>query len=222
MRQSKLIKRPTLENIEQLFWDNNRQMRRDTLLSILNRSSGKLSLTGYKFTPDTQARFVRLITLAKQACSALALMSPLDEKTVLNGIDQRCATERAELNRILANVRLVPVISLATRGRELEVNYEPSVSRFDEIPEALAILALCDIITSDEVDRLRTCRACPIWYIAGREDKRTCSPKCRQKLLSSTPEFKRKRKKYLKDRDNGKFVVQPKKRGPKKGRRRNG
>ena len=192
------------------------------LLSILNRSSGKHLMTGHKFTASTQARFVKLITLAKQTCSALALMSPLDENTVFNEIDERCGTERAELNRILGNVKLVPVIRLAMRGRELEVSYEPRVSHFDEIPEALAILGLCDIITSEELDRLRTCRACPIWYIAGREGKKTCSPKCRQKLLSSTPEFKKKRKKYLEDRDSGKFVVQPKKYETEKSGRSNG
>jgi hypothetical protein len=221
MRQSKTPVPFTMENTDQFLWDQSRQIRRNSLLLILNRDSGMHSMTGYQFTAETQARFARLATLAKQTCSSLALRSPLNEKTVFKEIGERCAPEIAELNRIIGTVKLVPMIKLATRGRDLEMSYEPHVSRFDEKPEAFAILGLCDLVDADEIDRLRRCKVCPTWFIAGREDRKTCSPKCRQKLLSSTPQFKKKRKRYLKDRNAGKFIVQPRTQ-PKKRERSNG
>jgi hypothetical protein len=114
-------------------------------------------------------------------------------------------SEQAKLAVDEAN-RLLPAIDSATPVvSPPALNFNPKLSPISKQwdlngPMAWRYLeVLVDCANAGQLDRFRECPACGNWFYATLKAQRCCSIKCRQKLHARSPEFKERRREYMRN-----------------------
>jgi len=98
-----------------------------------------------------------------------------------------------ELNTRLENYPRIPRLSI-----------ENGAWAFGALPwgnpvsESIVVQWLIRLTSEHLLDRVRRC-VCGKWFFAARNQRKSCSPKCRHKLYEQTEEYRRKRRKYMRD-----------------------
>jgi hypothetical protein len=66
------------------------------------------------------------------------------------------------------------------------------------VSENIVVQWLIRLTSEHLLDRIRRC-VCGKWFFAARNQRKSCSPKCRHKLYEQTEDYRRKRRKYMRD-----------------------
>ena len=127
----------------------------------------------------------------------LALLTKLKE--LANPSCVTAAVLQTEVNQMLAKY---PVRYVA-EGTQIQ----PRFTARNHSPQAWAVVTEADIAAmliqmanQGTLDLLKTCAWCGWWFVASRKNRQFCTESCKRKHQSSSPEYKKKRAAYMRER----------------------
>jgi hypothetical protein len=105
------------------------------------------------------------------------------------------------LNRQLRTYQASPCIfpSLKIRGRWVNFWQSPMGVSRKLADEMELVLRLIEIAENGYLDRIRRCRMCASWFVAQTSHQEHCDTKCQQRKFRSKPEFRARRRQYMRD-----------------------
>jgi len=104
-----------------------------------------------------------------------------------------------QLNTLLNRYRMAPGLVCETDGT-WELGWLDCDAKTDsERWEAKTALWIAGLASSGLLTRVRHCRNCSKWFYAHTEHQSHCSESCRKKFSASSPIFKAKRARYMRE-----------------------
>ena len=103
----------------------------------------------------------------------------------------------ASVNEQLSQLRWSPVVVLS--GGSVVRLFRFHVAKRRGSSEDLAIFLLLEALSAGNIGRFRKCPSCAKWFYANTAHQNYCSENCRKKLTSGSPQFKKRRRDYMKD-----------------------
>ncbi len=162
------------------------------LVGWLNDSSAR------KVERKQQAARGRIASLVDLAGLITSHLAAAGKRDISEKLPADLQSHLDELNRRMMRDYPPSMLFLIEPRNQLTLTYTVSQNPSDTAGEGLAARAVFLLAQRGSLDRVRRC-ICKKWFFAGRSDMRVCSAKCRHKLYEQTPEFKAKRRKYMRD-----------------------
>jgi hypothetical protein len=122
----------------------------------------------------------------------LTAVEQTPKRALLRPLPRRVARLLEELNTRLENYPRVPALLIENGAWNFETY------PWGERPALEALVAgwLVRLASEHLLDRVRRC-ICQRWFFAERNNRKSCSPKCRHKLYERTEEYKQARREYM-------------------------
>lgn len=202
MRQSKMDHESLFQEARML----NTEKWKESLILILNSSTGVEPTTGTPLTPELQKKFTNVVVTLKTTAEALALLGPGSNRESVAEMMQKIRV----ISDLLTHVRMQSYLRLSGDNRTIvvaEVLYSDPNRRSESLEqnnwclpgmdiqliEARALMAVMALVREGSLDSLRRC-VCGDWFLAVRSDQRSCSMACRQRKYATNPDFNQKRR----------------------------
>jgi hypothetical protein len=133
-----------------------------------------------------------VIELMSLIRSMLTAVEENPKRALLRPPSKRVRTLLEKLNKTLENYPRVPALFIENGAW----NFETYPWGERPAPESLVADWLVRLTSEHLLDRVRRC-ICQKWFFAARNNRKSCSPKCRHKLYERTDEYKQARREYM-------------------------
>jgi hypothetical protein len=150
--------------------------------------------------PGEIRRKRRILNVIRMTLSALPTLDGEKDYKLL------AAIEKAASRYLMRPQIYVPAMTIGPHNRKASIRFQlwPRSGNIEDLDESSAFINYMQMVGMDMLDRLRQCQfgKCGKWYLARFPSQKFC-PKpshCREKHRRSTPEFREKWAKYMRDR----------------------
>jgi len=107
---------------------------------------------------------------------------------------------QAALNRRLANESFSPFLVFLGERVGWVVRWFKTIDRrVHGVRDSDAVNFIFAMAEAGDLNRVRRCGHCQKWFYAGKRHQRFCSHKCQQSEYTKSPEWKERRRKYMRD-----------------------